>query len=335
MRRRNKVLYSGFRFRHHNPGSGYDAVVGGCAYVNGNELPYAGHPESSFKRHLNFLCVDLVTLARGLAYDTVHYFYPENTAYLSPWALRLLGKRIVFTLHLAEREWLDAVDSPFMRLKQWSLRSAHALAVLSRAQEQRFRREFGDKTVQFVPHGFTFGPSLTPWLEVFATRCSERRLLVVGQNYRDFDLLERILSQRGERAVTVHLVGTDSQVRERFADRPDVIWHGRLSRVEYERLLIRSFGMLLPLSFATANNALLEAYACCLPVFATRIPGITDYAVDAERTLFGSAEEFWQKFDALAELDPTSLREYCLTLRNDGEARFAWPQIRTQLAALY
>src|ERR1700754_1378789 len=154
--RRQRVLYSGFRFSHHNPGSGYDAVVGRSAYVNGDALPYAKHPESSFKRHLNFLLVDLVTLARGLTYDTVHYLYPENTAYLSPWPLRLLGKRIVFTLHLAEREWLGAVESPFMRLKQWSLRSAHALAVLSSAQETCFRREFGDKTVRFVPHGFAF-----------------------------------------------------------------------------------------------------------------------------------------------------------------------------------
>jgi len=331
-----RVLYSGFRFHHHQPGSGYDAVVGEPRdYVCGDSLPLARHPDRSTLRHLNFLLTDLVTLARGLGYDTVHYFYPENTAYLSPWLLRLAGKRIVYTLHLAECEWLEAVPSPFMRLKQLSLRSAHAIAVLSRQQEERYRRAFRDKLVAFVPHGFGFDDALEPPLDTFVARRRERRLVVVGQNYRDLDLLERIIQTRGERAVRFELAGMDAPTRQRFAHDPSVRCHAWLDPAAYDALLRSAFAMVLPLTFATANNALLEAYEAYLPVLASRIPGITDYAVDGDRSLFESAEEFWSKYDALARLSAPEFRRECARLREAARAQFSWTNVREQLRRLY
>ncbi|HEY6874648.1 MAG TPA: hypothetical protein VI298_18160, partial [Geobacteraceae bacterium] len=94
-----KVLYSGFRFSHHNPGSGYDGIVNDQRhYVCGNKFPFGTRPETSRLRKINFILVDLVTLFRGFGYSTIHYIYPENTAYLSPTILRCLGKKIVYTL---------------------------------------------------------------------------------------------------------------------------------------------------------------------------------------------------------------------------------------------
>lgn len=272
---------------------------------------------------------------RAVRYDTVHYFYPENTAYLSPWPLRLLGKRIVYTVHLDERAWLRAAPSPFLRLKQLSLRAAHAIAVLSRHQEHVYRRVFRDKLVRFVPHGLTFDRVGAPPLDLFERRLQTRRLVVVGHNYRDFDLLERIVATRGARDVRFHLAGMDETTRRRFERQVGVVCHERLEPDAYDTLLRESFAMVLPLSFATANNALLEAYQCHLPALASRIPGITDYAVDPDRALFGSPEEFWARFDALAALDAAALRRDCIALHEAARARFSWPEVRSQLAALY
>jgi len=157
----------------------------------------------------------------------------------------------------------------------------------------------------------------------------------VGSNYRDFDLLERIIAQRGPRDVEIHLVGVRDEVRRRFDEQARVVYHHRLDPASYDDLLRESFALLLPLTFATANNALLEAYRCYLPAFASRIDGITDYAVDGDRSLFSSPEEFWSKYDALAALPPTSLRNLCVALHDAACERFAWPKIRAQLAALY
>jgi len=331
-----RVLYSGFRYHHHNQGSGYDAVVADPHhYVSSERLPFADYAETTITRYINFLLVDLITLARGLRYDTVHYFYPEITAYLSPWLLRLLGKRIVFTVHLTESDWLGPPRSALHKFRQRSLGAAHAIAVLSRSQRAIYSQAFPDKEVIFVPHGHAFDSASAFSDELFERRLRNRRLVVVGVTYRDLDLLERIVLQRGSREVAIHLVGMNDAVRHRFEPHECVTYHPRLDPTTYDELLRESFALLLPLTFATANNALLEAYDCYLPVFASRVHGIADYAVDGDRSLFSSPEEFWSKYDALAGLSADDLRDWCGELREMAKDRFSWPNIRAQLAQLY
>lgn len=331
-----RVLYSGFHYLHHNPGSGYDAVVPDPRhYVSGARLPYADRLESTRPRHLNFLLLDLLTLLRGLRHDVVHYFYPESTAYLSPWLLRVLGKRIVYTVHLADDQWLGTTRSVHHRIKHVSLRAAHAIVVLSSQQRGVFAEAFPDKAVAFVPHGFTFSEAVPP-LELFEERTrGQRRLVLVGANYRDFDMLESILAQRGSRDVQIDLVGMNDDARKRFADSAGVVCHPRLDADSYDRLLRTSFALLLPLTFATANNALFEAYSSYLPAFVSRIDGVTDYAADGDRSLFSTAEEFWSKYDALAALGPAELRDHCAALHTAARDRFSWPKVRAELAQLY
>lgn len=331
-----RVLYSGFHYLHHNPGSGYDAVVPDPGhYVSGARLPYADRLESTKPRHLNFLLLDLLTILRGLRHDTVHYFYPESTAYLSPWVLRLLGKRIVYTVHLADDQWLGPTRSVHHRIKQVSLRAAHAIVVLSSQQRGVFAEAFPDKVVTFVPHGFTFSEAVPP-VELFESRMrGQHRLVLVGTNYRDFDMLESILAQRGSRDVQVDLVGMDDEARHRFANTAGVLCHLRLDAERYGDLLRTSFALVLPLTFATANNALFEAYSAYLPAFVSRIDGVTDYAADGDRSLFSSPEEFWSKYDALAALGPQELRDHCVTLHEAARERFSWSGVRAELAGVY
>jgi glycosyltransferase involved in cell wall biosynthesis len=331
------VLYSGFHYLHINPTSGYDQVVPHPDhYVSGANLPFADRRESTRPRHLNFLLMDLLTIVRALGYHTVHYFQPEATAYLSPWVLRLLGKRIVYTVNLADSFWLGQPRSIHHRIKHLSLRAAHVIVVLSSDQQAIFSNAFPDKVVSFVPHGFTFDDAGPPPHALFETRTHPpRRLVVVGANYRDFDMLERIVAQRGSRDVQIDLVGMDDAARQRFTGRDAVVCHPRLDAGSYHTLLLESFALLLPLTFATANNALLEAYDCYLPAFLSRIDGVTDYATDGDRSLFSTPEEFWSKYDALAGLGPSELRDYCLELQAASQDRFSWPEIRAELAKLY
>jgi len=335
-RRPARVLYSGFHYLHHNSGSGYDQIVPDHGhYVSGARLPYADRLESTRPRHLNFLLLDLITMFRALRYQTVHYFYPESTAYLSPWVLRVLGKRIVYTVHLEDSQWLGPTRSAHHRIKQRSLRAAHAIVVLSSQQRDVFRAAFPDKTVAFVPHGFAFDSDPPP-VELFERRTSgQRRLVVVGSNYRDIDTLEEIVRQRGSRDVRIDLVGVDDDARDRLGRHEAVVCHPRLDTHAYDTLLLESFALLLPLTFATANNALLEAYSSYLPVFLSRIDGVTDYAADGDCSLFSSAEEFWSKYDTLAALGPQELRDHCIELHTAARNRFSWPKVRAELAPIY
>ncbi|TDO07894.1 glycosyltransferase involved in cell wall biosynthesis [Mycobacterium sp. BK086] len=332
-----RVLYSGFHYLHLNPGSGYDQVVADPRdYVSGENLPFADRLESTRPRHLNFLLLDLLTIVRGLRYDAVHYFHPEATAYVSPWILRLLGKRIVYTVHLDDTQWFGPTRSTHHRIKQFSLGAAHVVVALSSQQREVFSRLLPNAEVEFVPHGFTFTQDGEPSVELFEKRSREpRRLIVVGANYRDFDMVEQIAAQRGSRSVQISLVGMDEATRDRFAEHTGVVCHPRLDAQSYNTLMRESFALLLPLTFATANNALLEAYNCYLPALLSRIDGVTDYVADGDRLLFSSPEEFWSKYDALAALGPEELRAYSIALHDAARDRFSWPTVRVDLAKLY
>ncbi|HBG05171.1 MAG: hypothetical protein A2075_02715 [Geobacteraceae bacterium GWC2_58_44] len=328
-----KTLYSGFRFSHHNQGSGYDNIVADRRhYVCGNSLPFGSCPEPSPLRKINFLLVDLYTLCRGLGYPVIHYFYPENTAYLSPLILGVLGKKIVFTVHLAEEAWLAPGRTPFGWLKRQGLKRADLIITLSSDQARKLKELFPHKEVRFVPHGMELGHP-PPDDGVLARRRAELKIAVVGSNYRDFEMLERIVALRSSRPVTFHLVGLNQHDRRRFAGMAGVLCHNRLDSAQYEALLQSSFLMALPLSYATANNALLEAHKYHLPSVCSDIPGISDYAL-GDTMLFRSAGDFWHAFDRLARLTPEGYRDLCLRTNREAQARFTWEEIRREIAAL-
>lgn len=331
-----RVLYAGLRFQHHQSGSGYDLVVpAGADHVDADRVPVLGRqPDGSWMRRLSLLLADGLTLLRGLWHPVVHYYYPEDTAFVSAWLLSRLGKRLVFTIHLSDAVWLQGQGmGRTFGLKQASLRHAHAIVTLSSAQHRRFQARFPQKQVAFVPHGYE------PLPEPVSDQRLRRRhagleLLVVGENYRDFDQLAGIIALRGQRPVRIHLVGVGAAARQRFGAIEGVVVHPRLSDQAYAERLDRSFALLLPLSFATANNALLEAHKWALPSFCSDVEGARDYATPQTR-LYADAADFWRGFDALAQGGEAAYARLCQAIADDAGARFRWPAVRRVLEPVY
>ncbi|MFM0167499.1 glycosyltransferase [Paraburkholderia sediminicola] len=319
----SNVLYSGFRHDHHNDGAGYDRVVpDGAAYVCGNVLPFGTRPIGTKGRSLNFLIVDILTFLRGLRFPVIHYIYPENTAYVSSFILKALGKRIVFTIHLGEDFWVGEPRSLFYKLKQLNLRCADFVITLSQDQEHRLHDIFPGKTVKFLKHGLEF-KNETLSSEVVASRRNASKLLVVGNNYRDFDTLKKIATDLKKHNMELHLVGTGLSGADFNGSSENVVAHGRLTAGEYEKLLLESFAMVLPLTFATANNALLEAHKFALPAICSDIDGVSDYATSSTR-FFTSVDEFWREIDSLRALSVDEYSSLCFAGRDDAEKIYDW-----------
>lgn len=327
----SNVLYSGFRHDHHNAGAGYDRVVpDGAAFVCGNMLPFGKQKIGSKGRSLNFLIVDVLTFFRGLRCSVIHYIYPENTAYVSALALKALGKRIVFTIHLKEDFWVGEPSSIFYKLKQINLRSADLVITLSQAQARHLQEIFPDKKIRFIKHGLEFRNELLSD-DIVARRRERPKLVVVGSNYRDFEMLRRISLDMGKRGMELHLVGTGLSPAYFGDGAGNLVIHGRLSTSEYENLLLESFAMVLPLTFATANNALLEAHKFALPVVCSDIEGVRDYATSSTR-FFKSLDAFWQTIDSLVMLSDSDYSNLCFAGRNDAKQVYDWSvlQLDTQ-----
>lgn len=328
-----RVLLVGFKFPHHRQGSGYDELRTALPhrYVDAGALPFGRSAFGSWKRRINLLLLDLKVLWLGLGYDVIHHLYGEHTATLSPLLHWLLGKRVVYTLHLKSDWWTHPTRNPVKWLKRRSLRRAAAVICLGRqhARDVAAAGIAATAPAVFVPHGFH--------LREFKGRRkideAPPSAVMIGENYRDLDLLERIVAGAPP-ALRFHFFGLSAANRERFARHAQVSAHAHVADDEFDAIVSRSDVMCLPLLFATANNALLECYLLGVVPVANPIPGVDDYFVDPH-WFASSAEEFNARIDEVLALSVDDRVALHRRLFAAAQAEFDWPVIARKTEAVY
>lgn len=322
-----KVLYSGFRWPHHDAQSGYHhAVADAKDYVDSGALWGGAAKIGSRRRKLNILLAELVTLARAWRYRAVFYVYPETCAlFFSAPLLKLMGKRVVYALHLGEKYW-DRQGSLLFRLKRHNLRYVDHFVVLSSQHKQRLEVQFPGK-VSFIPHGVHLDPAAPP-----AAPATPPRVCVAGDNFRDYAMLRAIIERFATRfpQIRFDLVGMQYAKLGDAAGATNVTCHPRLSAAEYGRVIREAAFMLLPLQFATANNALLEALTLGVPVLCNRIDGVTDYLPDGDY-LFDDIDQLCELVAARLTMTPARRAAESAALIAYVDAHFAWPVVRRRI----
>ena len=116
----------------------------------------------------------------------VFIFYPEQTAYVSPLFLRLLGKKVIYALHLGPDYWVERDDSLFLKLKRAQLRFVSGFIVLSNQQQEVYERIFPQRVVM-IPHGAYVAPLQ------FQFPAIPRYISVIGDRYRDYNQLAKVI----------------------------------------------------------------------------------------------------------------------------------------------
>ena len=93
-----------------------------------------------------------------------------------------------------------------------------------------------------------------------------------------------------------------------------------------------AWGLLMPITDATANNSILEAAACGTPIIATDIGGVRDYVPESAGLLCrGDADTY---VDAVRQLiDQPSLRDSLGASARRNAETLAWPGVRAALLA--
>lgn len=325
------VLFSGFSWAHHDARSGYHHVVSSNAdYVDSGRL-WGGQTEiGGFERKLNILLAELLTLFRARRYHAVFYIYPEVSAlFFSAPLLKLMGKRVIYALHRGEKYWGRDNGSLLFQLKRHNLKYVDHFIMLSTQQKRVFTQHFPGR-VSVIPHGI--------WLDrpsIIRQPVVPPRVCVVGDNFRDYDLLSQIIKRAALHfpELSFDLVGMQYPKLGEAAKASTVTCHPRLSQAEYTQVIADATFMLLPLHFATANNALLEALALGVPVICNRIDGVTDYVPD-DVYLFDGIEQLCDMITTRLQMSVAQRASESAALINYAEQNFSWTVIRERVLSL-
>lgn len=249
----------------------------GCKDIT-QVLPKAGSP---FYNSASAWAEYEVLLSLGKEHsDLVHILYVENN--LGILASRLQEKKthIIGTVHQPPSWWQAFHRNPEV------LADLAGLIVVAYNQIEYFKQYIPADRIYFIPHGVDidfFSPDLQngPFL------LSKPRCVFVGRWLRDFALLSKVINSVVQLNPCIQF---DLLVPEK--DRPvecmailsqyeQVHWHENLTDEALRNLYRRATLLFLPLADCTANNTILEAIACGLPIITTDVGGIRNYVSES------------------------------------------------------
>jgi glycosyltransferase involved in cell wall biosynthesis len=185
---------------------------------------------------------------------------------------RLLRNAIA-TIHIPPAGW-----SPLM--KQCLTQLPAAIVLYSR-DIPYFESRIGKDRVKFIHHGVDT-EFFRPGNEKFP-RQGGRRLIFAGQYLRNMAMLGRVVQKllkshpelEIDFVIPIHALATDG-LRE-LTSLESITWHSAIADEELLRLYQNAYLMLLPMNDSGANNSVVEALACGLPIVTTAVGGIRDY----------------------------------------------------------
>lgn len=333
------------RMGHHASASGYDRLADAIPYGQVIHTPgslstqqrIAGWAGRHWIRdaglqwyHRENWVVEMELAGRWLRRrgEIFHYLYGENSfRYLGALRQRNSRNRLVATFHTPPERFREVVTEAS------HLASLDAAIVMSRVQIPELAKWLPEERIHFVPHGIDadyFSPGLNPGIE------NRSGFLCVGRHLRDFGTLRATaaLLAEAQPSSTMTVVASKLEVRW-FEDLPNVRVMIGVGDHELRDLYRSAVALVMPLNDATANNTLLEALACGLPILTTDLAGTRDYVNDCCACLLpkGDARAF---ADAATRVSSNTelwarMSGACLTRAVD----LRWQRVSDQTVDLY
>jgi glycosyltransferase involved in cell wall biosynthesis len=236
-------------------------------------------------------------------------------------------QNLVGTIHFPRELWAQE--------KLDSLRRLSSGIVLYQKDIGFFESVIGKGRVQFVHHGVDteyFVPRLLPENSEIV------EVIYTGQFYRNFDMASRVVCRLSARYPNIifHFVVPEErkgQARsmpyfQAIANSPAIRWHSGISSGELLGLYQRCHFMLLPLEASGANNAVVEALACGLPIVTTNVGGVGDYGGGSIYPVVPNNDD--DGMIAVAERyigDHAWRHEVSIRARQFAERQLSWPLV--------
>lgn len=267
-------------------------------------------------------------------YSLIHSLYAEDQLNLLLTLKKHVKPSLIGTFHLPP-------ETPYMSRilaedKQDRFRNLDGAIAVSRSLAEFHADRIGRDRVTFIPLGVdtsVFVPDQTVKKQLDN---QPLKVLIVGSHGRDWETLEHIVKGVRENKLPVKFTAVVRRTgRMQFEPYPEVQLHSDIPEKELICLYRESHLLLLPVTFATANNSLLESLACGTPVISTNTGGIPDYLNEESGWMLppGDAAGVYNLIAELA-FNRTSIKEKEINSRKRA-LNFSWEKVTKQTLDFY
>lgn len=334
---KTKIL--GFHCYNHSKNSGYDklAYFGNSEYFNADTWRISRINFDSPLRWIFNIAFEITSIIKSRNVNLVHFIYPELHFLFAPF---FINKRVVKvgTLHL-DLEWIKNVKSQryrgiklfLKRIRYKSLSKLDGIIVLSKDTLQDTKILFPNSEVVYIPHGiidnsYYFRP---------INQIDSIDILIVGSNYRDINFIQGLLEKclNESKNWKFHYIGANREIKSILSGFSNLKICPFLCEEEYLEKLANAHLLLLPLTFATANNALLEAYSVGTQVLVSDILGVKDYLISTSKT-FRNINEAFILIENMCSKEIEDINRIKIQTLQEGK-KFHWKQIATLTSNFY
>lgn len=206
--------------------------------------------------------------------SVIHSLYGEDQLLLLLQYRQLLKGALVATFHLPP-------ESPYMQnvlntghYKQFN--NLDAAVVLCNSMVPELEKWVGTGNVFYVPHGIDC-EVFKPDRNIAHQKKEGLNILTVGGHGRDWNVLTEVVEAFSNDSDVTFTVVAPTLKAPLFSGRQNVLFLTGIDEDELIRQYQKSDIVFIPVTFASANNSVLEALACGKPVISTNTGGISDY----------------------------------------------------------
>lgn len=313
-----KILYVGSRDNNHSAFGGYDKITDmpGSDWLSNKDALF-GFSKNRILIRLNSLLLDLKVRFLAKNYDIVHFFYGDAFVRFPYYSKKT---KFITTIHLDfnHKKWNQ-------KGFEKSVKSMSGVIVLSRQQQNDLVKYHGINSY-FIPHGF----DKPEYIKIKQSTMDIRKINIVfiGRNYRDIKTFDYIIKKNYDNII-FHCIGQNKEFKEKYKTQKNVIIYDRLDDNNYYSLIEQCDYNFLPLTYATANNALLEAQYLNVKSILPKISGISDYAESNTENIF---------YENLTDLDNIfqNLKKYEKNNNlNNFSQKYSWINVYKLLIEYY